>query len=64
MAELKMTAPGRKSIRPLVASALANELRLLESGIEHTRERPRLSKRLREKADLRKGIELVQCPLS
>lgn len=39
MVELTLSAPGKYPLRPIVEAALANELRVLNAGIQKTRQR-------------------------
>lgn len=39
MAELTLTSPHKRQLKPLVEAALQNELRLLEAGIRRTRQK-------------------------
>lgn len=39
MSELRLVSPSERPLKPLVEAALANEVRLLESGIQRTKKR-------------------------
>ena len=52
MAELVLTSPGQRPLRPLVEAALHNELRLLQAGIQRTEQRLRAF-------EARHGLSLV-----